>query len=93
MTGPAWWGQADLKEGFIRLRPQNCKTDEGRLAPLNREMVEVLKTVQRGLPGAGVLTRNGNPIKSIREVFEAACRRATIERFTFLDLRHTAIKN
>ncbi len=70
------WGQVDLREGFIRLRPQDCKTNEGRLAPLNREMVEVLKTMLRGLPGAGVFTRNGKPIKSIREVFEAACRRA-----------------
>ncbi len=87
------WGQVDLKEGFIRLRPIDCKTNEGRLVPLNREMVEVLKTMLRGLPGARVFTRNGNLIKSIREVFEAACRRATIEEFTFHDLRHTAINN
>ena len=67
------WGQVDLKEGFIRLRPQDCKTNEGRLVPLNREIVEVLKAMIRGLPGAKVFTRNGNPIKSIREVFEATC--------------------
>ncbi len=87
------WGQVDLKEGFIRLRPQDCKTNEGRLVPLNREIVEVLKAMIRGLPGAKVFTRNGNPIKSIREVFEATCRRSEIEGFTFHDLRHTAINN
>ena len=47
----------------------------------------------RGLPGVRVFNRNGNPIKSIREVFEAACRRAMVEGFTFHDLRHTAINN
>ncbi len=38
------WGQIDLKEGFIRLRPEDCKTNEGRLVPLNREMLELLWT-------------------------------------------------
>ena len=28
------WGQVDLKEGFIRLRPEDTKTNEGRLCPL-----------------------------------------------------------
>jgi integrase len=55
------WGQVDLKEGFIRLRPQDCKTNEGRLVPLNREIVGVLKAMIRGLPGARVVTRNGTP--------------------------------
>ena len=49
--------------------------------------------MSRGLPGVKVFTRNGEPIKSIREVFEAAYRRAGIEGFTFRDLRHTAINN
>jgi integrase len=87
------WGQVELKEGFIRLRPEDTKTNEGRLVPLNREMVEMLKEFPRGLPGARVFTRNGTPIKSIREIFETACRKAEIEEFTFHDLRHTAINN
>ena len=40
-----------------------------------------------------MFTRNGNPIKFIREVFEATCLRSEIEGFTFHDLRHTAINN
>jgi integrase len=31
------WGQLGLKEGFIKLRPEDTKTNEGRLAPLGRE--------------------------------------------------------
>ena len=45
------------------------------------------------MPAARVFNRNGKPITSIREVFEAACRRAEIEGFTFHALRHTAINN
>jgi len=47
----------------------------------------------RGLPGVRVFNRNGNPIKSIREVFEVAVKRAGIEDFTFHDLRITVINN
>jgi integrase len=83
----------DLKEGFIQLRPQDCKTNEGRLVPFNGELMEMFKELPRNLPAARVFTRDGKPIKSIREVFEAACRRAEIDGFTFHDLRHTAINN
>lgn len=87
------WGQVDLREGFIKLRPEDTKTNEGRLVPLNGELREMFKKMPRNLPGARVFSRNGKPINSIREVFEAACRRAEIEGFTFHDLRHTAINN
>ncbi len=44
------------------------------------------------LPAMG-FTRNGRPIKPIREVFEAACRETAIEGFTLHDGRHNAINN
>ncbi|MBU4233512.1 MAG: tyrosine-type recombinase/integrase [Proteobacteria bacterium] len=47
----------------------------------------------KNLPAARVFNRNGKPITSIRKVFEAACRRAEIEGFTFHALRHKAINN
>ncbi len=87
------WGQLDLKGGFIRLVPEHCKTNEGRLVPLTRDLVTMFKTMPRGLPGVKVFTREGKPINSFREAFLAACRGAGIENFTFHDLRHTAINN
>ena len=87
------WGQVDLREGFIRLQPGDTKTNEGRLVPFNGELREMFMALSRNLPAAKVFSRNGKPIASIREAFEAACRRAGIEEFTFHDLRHTAINN
>ena len=85
------WGQVDINEGFIRLNPEDCKTNEGRLVPLAGELVEMLKAMPRGLPGVPVFLRDGKPITSIREAFQSACHKAGIENFTFHDLRHTAI--
>ena len=45
------WGQVDLKEGFIKLDPEDCKTNEGRLVPLTRELVEMFKAMPQGLAG------------------------------------------
>jgi integrase len=87
------WHQVDLREGFIRLRPEDTKTNEGRLVPLNPELVEMFKAMPRGLPDVPVFTRNGKPITCFREAFEAARRNAGIEDFTFHDLRHTFVTN
>jgi len=90
------WGQVDSKEGFIR-RPEGTKTNEGRLVPFNGELSEMFRGPPKNLPAAKAVNRNGKPITSIREAFEAAYHRAEIERFTsefaFHDLRHTAINN
>lgn len=87
------WGQVDLKEGFIRLNPEHTKTNEARLVPLNREMVEMLKAMPRGLPGIEVFTYRGKSVASIWRGLANACKKAGIEDFTFHDLRHTAINN
>jgi integrase len=87
------WDRVDLKEGFINLHPEDTKTQEARSVPLNKELLEMFRAMPRGLPGVRVFTRNGLPIISIREIFEAACRKAEIEDFTFHDFRHTAINN
>jgi len=87
------WGQVDLREGFIKLEPEDTKTNEGRLVPLNGELVEMFKAMHRGLPGVTVFTRNGKPVTSIREAFTSACQKAGIKNFTFHDLRHTFVNN
>ncbi len=87
------WDRVDLKEGFIRLRPEDTKTTEGRLVPLNRELMEMFKAMPRGLPGVRVFTYEGKPVISIQKDFDEARHAAGLEDFTFHDLRHTAINN
>ncbi|MBW1985965.1 MAG: tyrosine-type recombinase/integrase [Deltaproteobacteria bacterium] len=87
------WGQVDLKDGFIELRPEDCKTNEGRLVPLNSELITMFKGMVRGLPGVKVFTYKGRSVASIKKSFITACRRAGLNDFTFHDLRHTAINN
>jgi integrase len=87
------WGQLGLKEGFIKLRPEDTKTDEGRLVPLCRELVEMFEAMPRGLPMTSVFQYQGRGMGEMKKSFATACKRAGIENFTFHDLRHTAINN
>jgi integrase len=92
------WGQMDLKDGFIRLHPEHTKTNEGRLVPLNGELVEMFRDMRAALagfplPGVKVFTYAGRSVGSIKRAFTTACIKAGIEDFTFHDLRHTAINN
>jgi len=87
------WGQVDLKEGFLRLRAEDTKTNEGRLVPLNRELIEMFKAMPRGLPMTPVFTYKGHSIAEMKRSFTTACQRAGVAGFTFHDLRHTAINN
>jgi len=83
------WDRVDLKEGFIRLRPEDTKTTEGRPVPLNRELMEMFRAMPRGLPLTPVFTYKGNSMAEMKRSFTTACQRAGIEGFTFHDLRHT----
>jgi len=86
------WGRVDLKGGFIRLQPEDTKTNDGRTIPLHPELLQMLKAMPRTIHGK-VFTRDGKPLTEIKKSFNMACKRAGIENFTFHDLRHTAINN
>ena len=67
------WGQVDLRDGFIRLDPEHTKTNEGRLVPLNGELVEMLRAMPRGLPGVRVFPYKGKAFGStFQRAFETA---------------------
>jgi integrase len=89
--------RVDLKEGFLRLKPEDTKTGYGRLIPIHPELMEVLKKVLkvRPLNCDSVFHIDGAPIdlNNLRWAHERTCKRAKIEDFIFHDFRHTCINN
>jgi integrase len=92
------WDRVDLKAGVIRLRPEDTKTQEGRIIPLTKELTQVFQqsTIYLTLDGNRmpyVFTYGGKRIGAIRRAFETACQRAGISGVVFHDLRHTFVTN
>ena len=103
-TGMRWgeiinltWEKVDLKGGFIRLKGTDTKNRKGRLVPLDLfpGLRAMFKELYKGrvLHTSHVFLHAGQPIRSIKEAFKAACKRAGIMNFRFHDFRHTAITN
>lgn len=86
------WDRIDMKNGFIRFKPEDTKSDEGRTIPLHPEIMGMLCFMPHDISG-WVFTLTGKPISDIQHSFRAACERAGIKDFVFHDLRHTAINN
>lgn len=93
----------DIAGKVIRLRPENSKTNEGRVLALEGELWKVIaqqlalreyekrdKTIAVSLY---VFHSNGQPIGDIRKSWEAACKAANIEGKLFHDFRRTAVRN
>jgi integrase len=92
------WDRVDLKAGMIRLRPENTKTQEGRIIPLTKELTQMLQEFRICITKDGqrvpqVFTYGGKPSGSIRRAFETACHRARIAGVAFHDFRHTFVTN
>jgi integrase len=87
------WREVDLKKGFIRLSAERTKTDSPRNIPIHPEVKAMLESLPRGLHTDRVFLRNGQPFDWMKHSFKSACRRASINNFTFHDLRHCALNN
>ncbi len=89
------WDRVDFKLGFIQLRAEDTKTDEGRIIPLTPELTGLLKNLYkvRYLQEDHVFLVKGRSVSSVQTAFNAACRRADIHGFRFHDFRHTAVTN
>jgi integrase len=85
------WSRIDFKEGFIRLQPEDTKTEEGRAIPMSEELQKVLQSLPKS--SIFVFTRKGKPVKSIRVAWERLRKRIGAEDLWFRDFRPTAITN
>jgi len=88
------WKRVNRKTGFIRLKPEDTKTSEGRPIPIDPRLDEVLSALPRSFRNRElVFTRYGEPVKYIQWVHKQTCKKAKIEDFWFHDFRHTCITN
>ncbi len=81
------WQDVDLKGGFLRVR--EAKSGEGRTLPLNGTARAILEGIPYRLDGGYVFCRpDGDAIRSIRQGFGNAVRRAGVQDYRFHDSRH-----
>jgi len=90
------WSKVDLEMGLIRLGASDTKEGESKAVPISENLYQVfleLKAEQQRIPNlAGrVFTRKGQPIKSVKGVWENTRKRAKVEDVWLHDFRHTAI--
>jgi integrase len=74
----------DVKDGAIRLRPENSKTKHGRVLPLRAELAAIIERAhERRIPELPFVFHrdDGSPIGLFRKSWAAACRKAGLERF------------
>ena len=90
------WDRVDFRKGFVRLKAEDTKTNEGRIIPMTPELTALFRCkykVRRLHEDHVFLGEAGKPLQSTKTAFKAACRRAGIEGFRFHDFRHTALSN
>lgn len=85
------WEQVDLEQGFITLKAEQTKTNEGRKIPISQWLYATLSGIQE--KEGNVFLYNGKSVRSVKRSFKQACKKAGIENFRFHDLRHTFVTN
>ena len=84
------WDQVDYGSSMIRLEANQTKSGKARVVPIYPEIREALQKQPRGVY---VFTRQGKPIRDIREGWRVACAAAGVPGLLFHDLRRSAVRN
>jgi integrase len=93
------WPQVDFEAGIITLNKGETKNKEARSVPiLDGDMRELLLAARKERDASfphcqWVFSRQGQPIKDFRSLWEAACKTAGVPDLNFHDLRRTAVRN
>lgn len=89
------WRDVDLTGHVVRLRPELSKNKDGRVLPLNGELLEVMERAngQRRLDCVNVFHIGGEPIGDFRGSWKTACESAGLAGLLVHDLRRSAIRN
>lgn len=85
------WGRVDFDRGLIRLAVEGEEGRKGRATvPITRTLRKRLVAARKAAMTNYVVEWAGEPVKSIRKGFAAACFRAGLENVTPHVLRHSA---
>jgi len=102
------WRDVDLVGKVVRLRPEISKNKDGRLLPLDGELLQIIQTAdgKRQPECPNVFHLDGQPIGSFRKAWKTACRSAGLGKMEVQkdgskkyvgtivhDLRRTAVRN
>ena len=98
------WPQVDLYQRIVRLDPGTTKNDEARIIPLVSDLLSMLKQEKEARDALypeckSVFAREGQPIRSFKTAWAAACTRAGLvdadgePSKLFHDLRRTGVRN
>jgi integrase len=89
------WEQLDMKEGVIRLLPQDTKAEDARTIYLAPRAMEALRRLPRRLGAAFVFVnpQTGEPWVDVRKQFQSACKAAGLTGVWFHDLRRSFVTN
>jgi integrase len=86
--------QVDIPGRVIRLNPGTTKNDEGRIAPMTREIRELLAECVRNKASEDfVFTRSNKPVIDFRGAWEGLTNAAGVSGLLVHDLRRSAVRN
>lgn len=89
------WRDVDLDGRAIRLRPENSKTNQGRVLILAHELLAIIERARdkRRLDCPFVFHDDGQPIGDFRKAWRNACKAAGLEGLVVHDLRRSGVRN
>jgi integrase len=89
------WRDVDLTEKVVRLRPEISKNKDGRLLPLEGELIILFARAkdQRQLNCPYVFHADGQKIGDFKKAWKTACNKAGLKGTLVHDLRRTAVRN
>jgi integrase len=82
------WSDVDFDNDIITVRATNTKTEIERIVGITPRLKAELAQLWKASPKN--LQSSVFGVKSIKNAFKTACRRAGVEKFRFRDCRHTA---
>jgi len=89
------WNEVDLAGGVVRLAPDRSKTGVGRVLPLSKPLLAVLRRrrAKGGTIDDQVFGRDGITVRVWRTAFRRACDAAGLPGRILHDCRRTAARN